>query len=163
MNLVGRTLKTFLVLTHKLKKVKVAHTQLPSVEFRSLSRFLAVNLQVTWVIHPTVSCHYFPPGLQLPLQHLRGLLQFRCLMNRGTMGVNSLPKTVTWQRRDCDSNPGPSAPESSMLTTWLPSHPTHNLHQRINNTNSSELITENSHLKRLCKSGKQWKNTEKIK
>ena len=33
------------------------------------------------------------------------------------MGVNSLPKTVTRQRRDCDLNPGPSAPESSTLTT----------------------------------------------
>jgi len=31
------------------------------------------------------------------------------------MGVNSLPKTVTRQRRDCDLNPGPSAPESSTL------------------------------------------------
>jgi len=39
-----------------------------------------------------------------------------------TMGVNSLPKTVTRQRRDCDLNPGPSAPESSTLTTRLPSH-----------------------------------------
>ena len=29
------------------------------------------------------------------------------------MGVNSLPKTVTRQRRDCDLNPGPSAPESN--------------------------------------------------
>jgi len=36
--------------------------------------------------------------------------------------VNSLPKTVTRQRRDCDLNPGPSAPESSTLTTRLPSH-----------------------------------------
>ena len=27
------------------------------------------------------------------------------------MGVNSLPKTVTRQRRDCDLNPGPSVPE----------------------------------------------------
>ena len=33
------------------------------------------------------------------------------------MGVNSLPKTVTRQRHDCDLNPGPSAPESSTLTT----------------------------------------------
>ena len=40
-------------------------------------------------------------------------------MNRGTMGVNSLPKTCTWQRRDWDSNLGPSAPESSTLTTRL--------------------------------------------
>ena len=39
------------------------------------------------------------------------------------MGVNSLPKAVTRQRRDCDLNRGPSAPESSMLTTRLPSHP----------------------------------------
>ena len=35
------------------------------------------------------------------------------------MGVNSLPKTVTRQRRDCDLNPGPSAPESSTPTTAL--------------------------------------------
>jgi len=39
------------------------------------------------------------------------------------MGVNSLLKTVTRQRRDCDLNQGPSAPESSTLTTRLPSHP----------------------------------------
>jgi len=39
------------------------------------------------------------------------------------MGVNSSPKTVTRQRRDCDLNPGPTVPESSTLTTRLPSHP----------------------------------------
>ena len=39
------------------------------------------------------------------------------------MGVNSLPKTVTRQRRGSDLNPGPSAPESSTLTTRLSSHP----------------------------------------
>jgi len=39
------------------------------------------------------------------------------------MGVNSLPKTVTRQRRDCDLNPCSSEPESSTLTTRLPSHP----------------------------------------
>ena len=39
------------------------------------------------------------------------------------MGVNSLPKTDTRQRRGCDLNPGHSAPESSTLTTRLPSHP----------------------------------------
>ena len=38
------------------------------------------------------------------------------------MGVNSLTKTVTRQRRGCDMNQGPSAPESSTLTTRLPSH-----------------------------------------
>jgi len=41
------------------------------------------------------------------------------------MGVNSLRKTVTRQRRDCDLNPGPSV--SSMLTTRLPSHPFHSI------------------------------------
>jgi len=45
-----------------LKKVKVAHTWLPSVGFRNWSRFLAVSLQVTWIINTTVGCHYFPPG-----------------------------------------------------------------------------------------------------
>jgi len=45
------------------KEVKVAHTRLPSVGFRSWSRFLAVSLQVTWVINPgfvyTVENHDF--------------------------------------------------------------------------------------------------------
>ena len=39
------------------------------------------------------------------------------------MDVNSLPKTVTRQHRRCDLNIGPSVPESSTLTTRLPSHP----------------------------------------
>ena len=39
------------------------------------------------------------------------------------MGVNSLPKTVTRQRHNCDLNLGPSAPESSTVTTQLLSHP----------------------------------------
>ena len=41
------------------------------------------------------------------------------------MGVNSLPKTVTRQRRDRDLNPDPSAFESSTLTTRLPSQWSH--------------------------------------
>jgi len=49
------------------------------------------------------------------------------------MGVNSLPKTVTRQRRDCDLNPGPSAPESSTLTTRLPNHPETRLDVNISN------------------------------
>jgi len=72
------------------------------------------------------------PGGRLPLLSARpavtpatpqeGCYQFCCLVNRGTMGVNSLPKTVTRQRRGCDLNPGPSVPESepSTLTTRLP-------------------------------------------
>jgi len=57
-----------------LKAKKAAHTWLPSVGFRSWSRFLAVSLQVTWVINTVVGCHYFPPGPQLPSRPLRGLL-----------------------------------------------------------------------------------------
>ena len=38
------------------------------------------------------------------------------------MGVNSLPKTVTRQRRDCDMNPGLlRLSPSSTLTNRLPS------------------------------------------
>jgi len=37
--------------------------------------------------------------------------------------VNSLPETVTRQSRGCDLNPGPTAPESSTLTTRLSRHP----------------------------------------
>jgi len=69
------------------------------------------------------------PGGKLPLLSAKpvvtlatikrgGCYQFRCLM-----GVNSLPKTVTRQRRGCDLNPGHSASESCTLTTRLPSHP----------------------------------------
>jgi len=39
------------------------------------------------------------------------------------MGVTNLPKIVTRQCRGCDLNPGPSTPESSTITTRLPSHP----------------------------------------
>ena len=44
------------------------------------------------------------------------------------MGVNSLPNG------DCDLNPGPSAPESSTLTTRLPSHP----------------VNKHRHMKQVC-------------
>ena len=43
------------------------------------------------------------------------------------MGVNSLPKTVTQQRRGCNLNPGCTAPESSTLITRLPSHRSYGL------------------------------------
>jgi len=59
------------------------------------------------------------PGGRLPLLSVRPAvtlvilkrtaIQFRCLVNRGNpsaiRGVNSLPKTVTRQRRGCDLNP----------------------------------------------------------
>jgi len=41
------------------------------------------------------------------------------------MGVSSLPKTATRQRRDCDSNPCSSEPESGTLTTRPPDTPYH--------------------------------------
>ena len=68
------------------------------------------------------------PGSRLPLLSARPAITLATLKTaatnsllgeRGTMGVNSLPKTVTWQRRGCDLNPG-AAPESSTLTTRLP-------------------------------------------
>jgi len=79
---------------------------------------------------PAVDVNHKPGG-RLPLLSARPAVTpatlkraaIPVLLNRGTMGVNSLPKTVTRQRRDCDLNPGPSAPESSTLTTRLPSHP----------------------------------------
>ena len=65
---------SYIFLNRTLIRQKLAHTRLPSVGFQSWFRFLAVSLQVTWVINPAVGCHYFPPSLQLPAQPLRGLL-----------------------------------------------------------------------------------------
>jgi len=56
------------------------------------------------------------------------------------MGVNSLSKTVTRQRRDCDLNPGPSAPESSTLTTRLPSYPGRQLPSHVSDMLDSCLL-----------------------
>ena len=63
--------------------------------------------------------------MQLPSQPLGGLLPISLLGEQRhdvCEQFDSLPKTVNRQRRDCDLNPGPSAPESSTLTTRLPSH-----------------------------------------
>jgi len=85
------------------KKVKVAHTRLPSIGFRSWSRYFAVSLQVTWVINPALGCHYFPPGLQLPPQPLRWLLPVLLFGEQRHNGCAQFAsKTVTRQRRDCD-------------------------------------------------------------
>jgi len=56
------------------------------------------------------------------------------------MGVNSLPKTVSRQRHDCDLNPGPSAPESSTLTTRLPSYLLTGGLGWVNNNNNNKQI-----------------------
>ena len=73
-------------------RLGTSHAWLPSVGFRSWSPFLAVSLQVTWIVNPAVGCHYFSPGPQLPFRPV-GRHQFRCFVNRRTMGVNILPKT----------------------------------------------------------------------
>jgi len=101
-----------------VKKVKVAHTRLPSIGFWSWSWLLAVSLQVTWVINPAVGWLAFHQACSYHRNPLEGCHQSHCLVNRGTMGVNSLPYLI---HRDCDLNPGPSAPESSTLTARLPS------------------------------------------
>ena len=60
--------------------------------------------------------------MQLPPQPLRGLLPILLHGEQRHDGCEQFSETVTRQRRDCDLNPGPSAPESSTLTTRLPSH-----------------------------------------
>ena len=72
----------------------------------------------------------YKPGGRLPLLSARPTVTSTTLKRAATnfagwrtMGVNTLLKAVTRQRRDCDLNPGPSAPESSTLTTRLLSHP----------------------------------------
>ena len=59
-------------------------------------------------------------------QTLRGLLPISLLGEQRHDDANSLPKRLRQrqrQRRDWDLNPGSTAPESSTLTTRLPSHP----------------------------------------
>ena len=51
--------------------------------------------------------------------------------------MNSLPKTAS------RLNPGPSAPESSTLTTRLPSHPI--VHRVVDNMHSTQLLAVNWH------------------
>jgi len=65
--------------TSSCKKVKVAPLPINtrrSVGFRSWSRFLAVSLQVMWVINPAVGCYYYTPGLQLPRTLKRAATNF---------------------------------------------------------------------------------------
>ena len=95
--------------TATVKKVKVANTRLPREGFR----FLVVSLPVTYIVS-------HKPDDRLPLLSARPAVTPATLKRAATnfaawMGVNSLPKTVTRQRRDCDLNPGLSAPEPSTL------------------------------------------------
>jgi len=88
------------------KKGKGSLYLLPNVGFRSWSRFLSHKPNGYAAITFRQACSY-------PCNSYEGCYQFCCSVNRGTMGVNSLPKTVTWQCCGCDLNPGPSALESS--------------------------------------------------
>ena len=67
-----------------------------------------------------IGCHYFPPGPQLPSQPLRGPPPISLHGEQRHDGCEQLPKTVTRERHGYDLNPGPSASESSTLTTRLP-------------------------------------------
>ena len=51
--------------------------------------------------------HQRPRCCSYPHNPYEDCYRFRCLVNRGTMGVNSLPKTVNRQLCGCDLNPGP--------------------------------------------------------
>ena len=62
------------------------------------------------------------------------------------MGVNSLPKTVTRQRLGCDLNPGPSASESSTLTTGLPRRLLNPIRHLISNCQVNAYITAKPYL-----------------
>ena len=90
------------------KKVKVAHTEITECRVLEL-------IPVLGVINPAVRCHYFPPGPQLCLQPLRGLLPVLLLGEQRHNGCEPFAK-------DCYPT-DPTAPESSTLTTQLPSHP----------------------------------------
>ena len=111
----------------KIKKGKGSPSPYSTAERRVLELILVLGSQ------PAGDASHKPGG-RLPLLSARPAVtlaslktaatNFAALVNTGTMGVNSLSKTVTRQRRGCDSNPGPilAAPESSTLTTRLPSH-----------------------------------------
>jgi len=74
-------------------------------------------------MNPAVGCHYFPPGLQLPSQPLRGLLPISLLGEQKHDGCEQFAYPTASRLR---FEPRPyctTAPESSTLTTRLPSHP----------------------------------------
>ena len=73
--------------------------------------------------YPAVGCHYFPPGMQLPPQPLRGLLPISLLGEQRHDGCEQFAWDCYPTASRLRVEPGPSAPESSTLTTRLPSYP----------------------------------------
>jgi len=75
---------------------------------------LAVSLQVTRVINQAVGCHYFPPGPQLPCY------QFRCLVNRGTVVVDTVDHQILLSR--LNTSFGISDTTLSCFQSYLTNH-----------------------------------------
>ena len=107
---------------YETKKVKAALYSITERRIPELIPVLGSQPAGERVKNSAVGCHYFPPGLQLSSQPWQGCYQFCCLERHNGCEQFACPKTVTQQRRGCDLNPGPSAPQSSTLTTRLPSH-----------------------------------------
>jgi len=94
------------------------------IGFRSWSRILAVNLQETWVINPAVGCHYVLPGLHAitPATLKRAATNFAAWWTEAQWVWRVCPRLLPDSVATAIWTPGPSAPESSTLSTRLPSH-----------------------------------------
>ena len=75
-----------------LKKRKGSPYSITERRVLELIPAVAVSLQVMWVINPTVGCHYFTPGLQLPVQPLRGLVPVLLLCEQRHNGCEQFAK-----------------------------------------------------------------------
>ena len=108
-------------------KAKVLPYSLPSVGPNLMYRQSARKRLEA--IHPAVNCHYFPPGLRLPLQP-KSVTVHRPIPNYAAwwqrhMRVSSLSKAVTWKRTCRDSNPRPFGLRANALPL------SHTGHQRF--------------------------------
>jgi len=103
------------------------------------------------VINPAVGCHYFPPGLQLSRQPLRGLLPILLLGEQRHNGCEQFAWDCYPTASRLRFEPGPSAPESNTLTTRLPSHPGF----IIQNANRKSYLTAQTQLSACCSGGRK--------
>ena len=101
--------------TTKQKKIKVAHTRLPEL-------IPVLGSQAAGDVS-------HKPGGRVPLLSARpavtliGLVPISLLGEQRHDGCDEFARDCYRQRRGCDLNRGPTAPESSTLTTPLPSNP----------------------------------------